>query len=48
MPKSKIILRNSSLNKLLIVFPPTFVVDTKILNGYNFVAPLSLYNKKIQ
>ena len=22
------------------VFPPNFVADTKIINGYNFVAPL--------
>ena len=25
---------------MLVVFPPIFVADTKIVNGYNFVAPL--------
>ena len=25
---------------MLVVFPPIFVVDTKIIYGYNFVAPL--------
>ena len=27
---------------MLVVLPPIFVVDTKIIYGYNFVAPLSL------
>ena len=27
--------------KMLIVFVPIFVVDTKIIYGYNFVAPLT-------
>ena len=26
---------------MLVVFPPIFVVDTTIINGYNFVAPLT-------
>ena len=25
---------------MLVVFPPIFVADTKIIHGYNFVAPL--------
>ena len=25
---------------MLVVFSPNFVVDTKIIRGYNFVAPL--------
>ena len=25
---------------MLVVFPPIFVADTKIIYGYNFVAPL--------
>ena len=25
---------------MLVVFPPSFVADTKIIFGYNFVAPL--------
>ena len=28
--------------KMLVVFSPIFVADTKIAFGYNFVAPLSL------
>ena len=28
---------------MLVVFPPIFVADTKIIYGYNFVAPLKLY-----
>ena len=28
---------------MLIGFPPTFVVDTKVVYGYDFVAPLTLY-----
>ena len=27
---------------MLIGFPPIFVADTKIIYGYNFVAPLTL------
>ena len=30
---------------MLVLFPPIFVVDTKILFGYNFVAFLNKYNK---
>ena len=41
MPKCKFILKNSSL-KVLDVFPPICVVDTKIIYSYNFVAPLIL------
>ena len=26
---------------MLVVFPPIFLADTKIINGYNFVAPLN-------
>ena len=26
---------------MLVVFPPIFVADTKIIYGYNFVAPLN-------
>ena len=26
---------------MLVVFPPIFVADTKMIYGYNFVAPLS-------
>ena len=26
---------------MLVVLPPIFVADTKIIYGYNFVAPLS-------
>ena len=26
---------------MLFVFPPIFVVDTKIIYGYNFVVPLT-------
>ena len=26
---------------MLVVFPPIFVVDTKLIYGYNFVAPLT-------
>ena len=25
---------------MLVVFPPIFIADTKIIHGYNFVAPL--------
>ena len=28
---------------MLIGFPPIFVADTKIIYGYNFVAPLTKY-----
>ena len=28
---------------MLVVFPPIFVADTKIIYGYNFVAPLKFY-----
>ena len=27
---------------MLVVFPPIFVADTKILCGYNFITPLTL------
>ena len=27
---------------MLVVFPPIFVADTKIIYGYNFVAPVRL------
>ena len=27
---------------MLFVFPPIFVADTKIIYGYNFVAPLKV------
>ena len=27
---------------MLVVFPPSFVADTKIIFGYNFVAPLKV------
>ena len=27
---------------MLVVLPPIFVADTKIIYGYNFVAPLKL------
>ena len=26
---------------MLVVFPPDFVADTKMIYGYNFVAPLT-------
>ena len=26
---------------MLVVFPPIFAADTKIIHGYNFVAPLN-------
>ena len=29
---------------MLVVFPPIFVADTKIIHGYNFVAPLITYS----
>ena len=38
--KNKIILKNSNL-QILVVFPPIFVADTKIIYGFNFVAPLT-------
>ena len=41
VPKCKLILKNSSF-KLQVVFPPIFVVDTKIIYGHNFVAPLNI------
>ena len=28
---------------MFVVFPPIFVADTKIINGYNFVAPLKMF-----
>ena len=27
---------------MLVVFPPIFMADTKIIYGYNFVAPLNM------
>ena len=27
---------------MLVVFPPTFLVNTKIIYGFNFVAPLNV------
>ena len=33
--------------KMLIVFPPIFVAETKILKGYNFVTPLAAVRSKI-
>ena len=30
---------------MLIVFPPVFVVETKLIYGYNFVAPLAHLSK---
>ena len=32
---------------MLVVFPPIFVADTKIIYGYNFVAPLKGYKSGI-
>ena len=32
---------------MLIVFPPIFVVETKIVKGYNFVTPLAAVRSKI-
>ena len=32
---------------MFVGFPPNFVADTKILCGYNFVAPLIYLNKKL-
>ena len=32
---------------MLIVFPPIFVAETKILKGYNFVTPLAAVRSKI-
>ena len=31
---------------MLIVFPPIFVADTKIIYGYNFAAPLTVTKKQ--
>ena len=31
---------------MLVVFPPTFVTGTKIIYGYNFVAPLMKVSKR--
>ena len=31
---------------MLVVFPPIFVADTKIIHGYNFVAPLTIKKYK--
>ena len=33
---------------MLIGFPPIFVVDTKIIYGYNFVSPLKLFEAELQ
>ena len=30
---------------MLVVFPPVFVADIKIIHGYDFVAPLISLNK---
>ena len=38
--KRKFIVKHSSF-KMLVVFSPIFVVDTKITFAYNFVVPLS-------
>ena len=40
MTKCKFIMKNSSF-KMLVVFSPSFVTDTKITFVYNFVAPLN-------
>ena len=47
MTKRKFILKNSSLAKMLVVFPPIFVVDTRLIYGYNFVAPLNVLILKV-
>ena len=39
MPKCKFILKKKQF-RILVVFPPIFVVETKVIYGYNFVAPL--------
>ena len=44
MTNCKFIVKNSSF-KMLVVFLPIFVADTKITFSYNFVAPLILYKK---
>ena len=31
---------------MLVVFPPIFVADTKIIHGYNIVAPLNHRSEK--
>ena len=33
---------------MLVVFPPIFAADTKIIYGYNFVAPLRLRMRNFQ
>ena len=33
---------------MLVVFPPRFVVDIKIIYGYNFVAPLKTMQNNSQ
>ena len=33
---------------MLVVFWPIFVADTKIINGYNFVAPFKELKKAIK
>ena len=40
LTKCKFIVKNSSF-KMLVVLSPIFVVDTKTISVYNFVAPLS-------
>ena len=40
--KYKFIVKNSSF-KMLVVFSPIFVTDTKITFVYNFVAPLTRF-----
>ena len=38
VPKGKFVMKN---NRILVVFPPIFVANTKIIHDYNFVAPLN-------
>ena len=38
--KCNIILKRKKQFKMLIVFLPSFMADTKIIFGFNFVAPL--------
>ena len=44
MTNCKFIVKNNSF-KMLVVFLPIFVADTKITFAYNFLAPLILYKK---
>ena len=34
--------------KMVLAFSPTFVADTKIIFGYNFVAPLKAFGEFIE